>query len=347
MSAILAPQSLPQAAPPGYPAPSAPIANPRSSDAAHSAPRLGPQAAAQRGRSAAPLAGPDFEDNEHDVPRAGIGRWIARIAIVMFFLATLSAAGLYAYPHRDSIVAFAKSLVPASVTAAPAKSPLVGFAPTTEATDTALQAAPLWQTLKREFPEWYTERVREASALARDQKPDAQIADQMMSQIMALRRKHAGDALSATSAKLKGIATAFADNLVRLRGGSAEACHGFITAGETHPAYLKMLGDPTHTGALQTQLTSVFEAVAEGRKVPRVYPQPKQVDYNTVVALLEKRGWSSADMRLFSDSGAFAKTEPEKMCKMVIDWFQSQLEITDGESQMRLISDALKPVIAG
>jgi hypothetical protein len=63
--------------------------------------------------------------------------------------------------------------------------------------------------------------------------------------------------------------------------------------------------------------------------------------------LLEKRGWSNADMRLFSDSGTFAKTEPEKMCKMVIDWFQAQLDITDGEAQIRLISDALKPVIAG
>jgi hypothetical protein len=272
---------------------------------------------------------------------------MARVASVIFFLATLSAAGLYAYPHRESIASFARGLVPANIVSPAAKSPLSGFAPVVEQTDTALQGAPLWQILKREFPEWYAERVKEASALARDQKPEAQIAEQMMAQVMALRRKHAGDALSSTSAKLKGVAAAFADNLVRLRKANTEACHGFITAGETNPAYLKVLADPAHTAALQAQLASVFEAVAEGRKVPRVYPQPRQADYNTVVGLLEKRGWSNADMRLFSDSGSFAKADPAKMCNMVIDWFQAQLDITDGETQIRLLSDALKPVIAG
>ncbi len=340
-------QPMPQLGPAGYAAPSAPIANPRAAEPPKPAPRLGPQAAAQRARSAAPIAGPDFEEDEHDVPRAGIGRWIARIAIAVFFLATLSAAGLYAYPHRDSIMAFAKGLVPASIASPAAKSPLIGFAPTVEATDAALQGAPLWQVLKREFPEWYGDRVKEASSLSRGQKSEAEIAAQLMAQVMALRRKHAGDALSATSGKLKTVATSLAANLVLLRTASVEACHGFITSGETHVAYLKVLGDPKHTGALQAQLTSVFEAVADGRKVPRVYPQPKQADYNTVVGLLEKRGWTNADMRLFSDSGTFAKTEPEKMCKMVIDWFQAQLEITDGETQLRLLSDALKPVIAG
>ncbi len=211
----------------------------------------------------------------------------------------------------------------------------------------ALQAAPLWRTLKREFPEWYAERVKEASASARDQKSDAQIGDAMMGHVMALRRKHAGDALSSTSARLKSIAVSFSDNLVRLRDTNVNACHGFITAGETHPAYVKVLGEPTHTGPLQAQLASVFEAVAEGRKLPRVYPQPKQADFNTVVSLLQKRGWTDADMRLFSDSGAFGKAEPEKMCRMVIDWFQAQLEISDDDSQIRLLSDALKPVIAG
>ena len=81
--------------------------------------------------------------------------------------------------------------------------------------------------------------------------------------------------------------------------------------------------------------------------MPRVYPQPKQMDYNTVVTLLQKRGWSNADVNLFSDSRSFAKAAPEQMCKMVIDWFEAQLEVKDSESQMRLISDALKPVIAG
>lgn len=340
-------QPMPQPADFAYTAPSAPIADARSQDAARPAPRLGPQPSPRRRQAAAPVAGPDFEDDEVDERRGGVLRWLAWTGIIVFFIATLSAAGLYAYPHRDDIATFVKNLLPASLMGPPPKSPLVGFAPTVEETDAALQGAPLWRTLKREFPEWYEERIKEAAALARAQKPEAQIGEAMMAQVMLLRRKHAGDALSATSLKLRGIAASFAENLVRLRDNSVEACHGFITAGETHPAYLKVLRDPAQTGSLQVLLAGIFEAVAEGRKVPRVYPQPKQVDFNTVVELLQKRGWSNADMRLFSDYTNFSKTEPEKMCKMVIDWFQAQLEIKDSESQMRLLSDALKPVIAG
>ena len=169
----------------------------------------------------------------------------------------------------------------------------------------------------------------------------------MMAAVVALRRKHAGDALSATSAKLRVVASAFAENLGRLRKTSVDACHGFISSGETSPGYLKMLDDPAHTGALQAQLTAVFDAVGEGRKVPRIYPQPKQADYNLLVALLEARGWSDADMQLFSDSRAFGKAEPEKVCRMVTDWFETQLEIKDADAQLRLLADALKPVVAG
>ena len=326
----------------------APVAEIRHPDTARPAPRLGPQAAATRRKSAAPIAGPDFvdEDDEDIRPRAGVGRWILRVAVLLFFVATLSAAAWLAYPYRERIFASAAAWLPA-VLSSPAKSPLVGFAATPEETDSALQAAPLWRTLKREFPEWYVERVKEAAALVREQKPERAIAEQMMTAVVALRRKHAGDALSATSAKLRSVAAAFAENLGRLRMTSVDACHGFISSGETSPAYLKLLDDPAHTGALQAQLTAVFEAVGEGRKVPRIYPQPKQTDYNLLVAVLEARGWSDADMQLFSDSRAFGKAEPEKVCKMVTDWFESQLEIKDADAQLRLLADALKPVVAG
>jgi hypothetical protein len=44
--------------------------------------------------------------------------------------------------------------------------PLGGFSGSPEAIDTSLQATPLWRVLKREFPEWYAERLKEAAALA-------------------------------------------------------------------------------------------------------------------------------------------------------------------------------------
>ena len=327
--------------------PAAPVADTRASDAARAAPRLGPQAAAPRRKSAAPVVGADFDD-EDERPRAGVGRWILRVAVVVFFAATLSAAAWLAYPYRERILSSVGGLVPSGFGfMTPVKSPLVGFAATTEETDSAMQSAPLWRTLKREFPDWYAERVKEATNLAREQKSERAIGEQLMTAVVALRRKHAGDALSATSAKLKVVAAAFAENLGRLRKTSVDACHGFISAGEASPAYLTMLDDPAHTGALQAQLTAVFDAVGEGRKIPRIYPQPKQSDYNMLVALLEARGWKDADMQLFSDSRAFGKAEPEKVCRMVTDWFEAQLEIKDADAQLRLLADALKPVVAG
>jgi hypothetical protein len=168
-----------------------------------------------------------------------------------------------------------------------------------------------------------------------------------MQALVELRRKHAGDALSATPAKLLTLASAFADTLVRLRTLGVDACYGFIVNGETTPAFYESLADPARAGPFQAQLVAVFEAVSDGRRLPRVYPVPKQSDYNLLVTRLEARGWTDRDMALFSDSQAFAKAAPEKVCQMVTDWFQSQLELKDSDAQLRLLADSLRPVVAG
>ena len=108
-----------------------------------------------------------------------------------------------------------------------------------------------------------------------------------------------------------------------------------------------MLQGSEHTAHLQAQLTAVFEAIAEGRKQPRVYPQPRQTDYDKLAADLAKRGWTPADMKLFSDERALAKAAPDKVCQMVHDWFAAQLAIKDPDAQMRLLVDSLRPVVAG
>ena len=108
-----------------------------------------------------------------------------------------------------------------------------------------------------------------------------------------------------------------------------------------------MLQGSDHTVHLQAQLTAVFEAIAEGRKQPRVYPAPRQADYDMLAADLTKRGWTPADMQLFSDERALAKAAPDKVCQMVHDWFAAQLAIRDPDAQMRLLVDSLRPVVAG
>jgi hypothetical protein len=105
--------------------------------------------------------------------------------------------------------------------------------------------------------------------------------------------------------------------------------------------------NPAHARHLQAQLTAVFEAISDGRKAARVYPQPRKTDYDALAADLAKLGWSQADMQLFSDERALAKAEPGKVCQLVHDWFSAQLAIKDPDMQLRLLVDSLKPVVAG
>jgi hypothetical protein len=133
-----------------------------------------------------------------------------------------------------------------------------------------------------------------------------------------------------------------------LRKHSDQACYEFIAQGEVGPTVFSFLqGASPYTAALQSQLTAVFEGIADGRKSPRVYPGPRKTDYDTLAGELTKRGWSQADMALFSDEQALARASPEKVCQLVHDWFAAQLGLKDADMQLRLLVDSLKPVVAG
>jgi hypothetical protein len=62
---------------------------------------------------------------------------------------------------------------------------------------------------------------------------------------------------------------------------------------------------------------------------------------------LAKRGWSPSDLQLFSDARSLARATPERVCRMVQDWFAAQLAVSDEAVQVRLLIEALKPVVAG
>ena len=285
-------------------------------------------------------------------PRRGRG---ARAAMLLLIIAALGAGTWFAYPYRDrlkDVMGAIPSLATSDAFAiADRKSlevpPLAGFTDTPETTDAKLQATALWRVIKREFPDWYTQRLAESATLARASTDEAAIGQQMARKLVELRRQQVANALSATLPRLKSVATAFYDNLVQLRRHSTDACYGFISQGEANPAIVTLLQGSEHTAHLQAQLTSVFEAIAEGRKQPRVYPQPRQTDYDKLAADLAKRGWTPADMKLFSDERALAKAAPDKVCQMVHDWFAAQLSLSDPEAQMRLLVESLRPVVAG
>jgi GYF domain 2 len=280
----------------------------------------------------------------------------ARVAVLLLIVSALGAVGWFAYPYRDRLKEFIGSI--SSIATSDAFSiadrkslevpPLAGFSDSAETTDAKLQTAALWRVIKRDFPDWYTQRVNEAVTMARDSKDQAAVGQHIARKLVELRRQQVANALSAPLPRLKTVANAFFDNLAQLRGRSTDACYGFISQGEANPAIVAMLQGPsTHTPYLQAQLTTVFEAIAEGRKQPRVYPQPRQTDYDKLAADLTKRGWTPDDMKLFSNERALAQATPEKVCQMVHDWFAAQLSLSDAEAQMRLLVESLRPVVAG
>jgi hypothetical protein len=213
--------------------------------------------------------------------------------------------------------------------------------------DRQFQRIALWQLLKSEFPDWYNERVRDTARLKGEGKADKAIAQHLAEQLVALRRKHVTDALAASPQQLKSVATTFLDNLERLSRHSVDACYGFISQGETDPLIVELTRSSEHMPALQKQAAAIFSAIAEGRRTPAQHRQPTREDYDQLAMQLAKRGWSPMDLQLFSDARSLARAPPERVCRMVQDWFAAQLAVTDEGVQVRLLIEALKPVVAG
>ena len=281
--------------------------------------------------------------------------FLRRLLKRMLLVAMLLAGVWCAYVYRTDLMKLVGNIgasTPTSVLAAADRNgidipPLRGFGPDATLMDANLQATPLWRLLKREFPDWYAERLKEILALTAQNKDDASIAQQMGRALVTLRRQQTDHALSANLPSLKRIASTFYDNIAELRKQGTEACFAFISQGEASPLIVSLLQGSPHTGRLQSQLVSVFEAVADGRKLPRVYPKPRKTDYETLASALTALGWSQADMQLFSDERELARANPAKICQLVHDWFAAQLGIKDADVQLRLLVDSLRPVVAG
>lgn len=236
---------------------------------------------------------------------------------------------------------------PAKPSAALKQSPLQGFAASAAEVDAGFQKAALWQLIKREFPEWYQQRVEETAKLHSEKKGDKEISLHLTQALVDLRRKNASAALAAGPERLRYVAASFVENLTGLAKHSTDACFNFISQGETSPVVVELMRSSQFTPGLQTQFTAIFEAIAEGRKSPRSHEAPKREDYDVLAAQLATRGWSPMDLQTFSDARALAKATPERVCKMVQDWFAAQLAVKDNAMQIRLLVEALKPVVAG
>jgi len=329
------------------PAPAMPNLNVRPAGAPGDA---GARPSADRANAAAATLADGDDDREGR--RRGFG---TRVLKLLFIIALVLAGAWFAWTWRSELSKLIGAIgasSPTSVLAATDRSgievpPLRGFGPDTAQMDANLQATPLWRILKREFPDWYADRLKEVAAAIQQQKDDASIAQQMGRALVDLRRKQVENALSASLPSLKRIASTFYDNIAELRKQSTDACFAFISGGEANSMIVALLQGSPHTARLQSQLVSVFEAVADGRRLPRVYPKPRKTDYETLATALTGLGWSQADMQLFSDERELARAAPDKICQLVHDWFAAQLGLKDADVQLRLLVDSLRPVVAG
>lgn len=204
----------------------------------------------------------------------------------------------------------------------------------------------MWALLRREFPDWYSGKLDTVRTQTVEGKEPREISANMLREVVNLRRQQSAPALAASPQRLRAIASAFVDNLNRLKQHSTAACYGFISQGETSPNVINVPSKEIQAG-IDVQLRSIFEAVAEGRKSPTKHASPKREDYDVLTAELAKRGWNTADLQMFANAKALERAPPEKVCQMVNDWFSAQLAVKDAETQTRLLSEALKPIVAG
>lgn len=300
-----------------------------------------------------------------------------KIAALLVVLVLLGSGGMLAYQFRDRLVQMAfgtgEPAQPAVVRApeTPAKS-AAGSPPGAEppaatagtataaattlgavdsaaaaAVDERLQKKALWMVAKREFPDWYQARVVEVTRLETQPNSGPATAKYLVEQLVQLRRSNADAALAASHPRLKGIATAFLDNLIKLSEHGAETCYGFISQGESSPRIVELYQSSPLADPIELQAAAILEAIAEGRKAPSQHTRPQKPDYDQLAAQLTKLGWSQADMQLFSDPKALARAEPVRICKMVQDWFRAHIGVPDAAVQERLLFETLRPVVAG
>lgn len=204
-----------------------------------------------------------------------------------------------------------------------------------------------WEVVKREFPDWYGDQLRQAATLTAQKQSDEVVNKHLAEALVSLRRQHANEALSASTPRLKDVAAAFLNNLKSLSTKSVGACYGFISQGETSPAVIEVLQSPEQGAAVQAQIAAIFEAIADGRKSPSAHDKAVKEDYDILVQELTKLGWKESDLQTFSNPSLLAREPPERVCQMVQDWFNAHLSVADQGTQERLLVETLKPVVSG
>ncbi len=354
------------------PAPSGP-------GAATQRPARSTTAVAQPANVALPTAvmrpGAETVDEEFLEEEGGRGGWLM-VAAALFLFVLLGAGGLFAYNNQSEIAALyaeivgeakpaevavvraptravrqpiSKKLTP-PVAAAPINAREPAVQPLTAAVAKSVSELPilkskLWQYAQKEFGKWTEERLAE---LAEQDKSKEEANKYLIKAFVRFRRDNANHALLASSSSLEEVATAFVTSLRALTERGPNACYAFISNGETTPEVAPLYMEPSIGPKLEAQMLAILKAIVDGKSSPTIKRQPPtSADFDKLSAELGKRGWSAADLKLFSDPGALSKAEPKVVCRLVTEWFATQTKLGDQVARDQLIAASLRPVIGG
>jgi hypothetical protein len=298
---------------------------------------------------------PAYEVDEEDVEEAPRrGGWLRRATAVLAVLLILGGLGWLGWQNRGFIGEktgigdfISGSLSGGASGEAFRASPYVGDGETRAQIDASLQKAAVWRLLKREFREWYDERLADVERM-RAQKTDEKVISKFFADvIVTLRRRHAQAALQSSPDHLKRMSSAFVAHLKQLAARDGATCHGYITFGEAHPFMIELARTPAFGEPLHRQIVAIFEAIAYGRANKIIHPATRRTDYDALTAELTARGWSAQDLATFSDPRQLSQSPADKVCTLVQEWFLTQLALKDPELQARLLAESLKPLTGG
>src|SRR5262245_19891750 len=317
---------------------------------------LGPTGSPAGGN--APTSSAEFddfrpEDPVDNEPPARGGR-VGRLAAISAALLIVGGLGWIGWQNRTMVSGASAigGMLVATMSSAPSPEvfragPYDAPGETKDLIDVSLQKSAVWRVLKRDFSDWYTERLADVERM-RTQRQDEKVVTKFLADvIVTLRRRNGQAALQSSPEHLKQMASAFVTNLKQLASRDGQTCYGLISYGEASPFMLELSRTPAFAETLQKQLVAIFEAITDGRTNRRIHPATRRTDYDFLTKELTARGWTQADLATFSDPQKLSSSPPEKVCALVQEWFLAQVALKDAELQARLLAESLKPLVGG
>ncbi|MGI9424484.1 MAG: GYF domain-containing protein [Hyphomicrobiaceae bacterium] len=307
----------------------------------------------------------DFYDDD-DYPRARRRRPAVTALVTLVLLGMIGAGGWFAYANQATFAKIisditadettpptvtntpkAPARVAATATPKPAAAPQPSPSAPASSAPLPLLQSKFWQSFVTEYPDWAKQQESAAEQMRSDGKTDNEILVALVKSIVDWRRKRADTILSASPDYLRKLAETFVANLRFLVSQDVQACYGFISKGEISPTVLPFFTDTNHVERLGTQTNAIVAAARDGASAKRTYSEPASGDFTDLANMLIKRGWTESDLEMFSDPTKLSTAPAGKVCSLVTEWFETQLQMPAGDKQMRLLATSLQPVVRG